>query len=185
MTLNASAVRVGISGELSVAPTGTAAPTSSTAALNASFIGMGYVSEDGVTESWDDTIERIIAWQNATVVRAVSSESVATFQLTLIENKGKVQELFYKGSTIAVVSAAQWKIDVKAAQADQRSFVIDVVDGSKHYRIYIATGEVTERGDVVYANGEPIGFDITITAYPDSNNVLFTKFSDDTNWGYS
>lgn len=186
MTLNQAAVRVAITGELSAAPTGTAAPTNSTVALNAAFVGLGYVSEDGVTETLDDTVELIKAWQNATVVRAASTESTATFQMVLIETKGKVLELYYKNpGGITAVGAGQWKIDVKAAQSDQRSFVLDVIDGSKHIRTYIATGEVTERGEITDANGEVIGYDITITAYPDSNNVLFTKFSDDANWGYS
>lgn len=185
MSLLAAAVRVGITGELYAAPVGTAAPTSSTAALNAAFIGMGYVSEDGVTETYEDTIENIIAWQNATVVRAATTESIARLQCTLIETKGEVMELFHKGSQVAVVGAGQWKIDVKAAQADPRAFVLDVVDGAKHLRLYVPTGEVTERGEIVYANGTPIGFDVTITCYPDVNNVLLTKFSDDANWGYS
>lgn len=185
MALLAAAVRVGITGEMYVAPVGTAAPTTSVSALNASFIGLGYVSEDGVTESYDDTIEDLVAWQNATVVRSVTTESKATLQLTLIETKGEVLELYHKGSAVAVVSAGQWKIDVEAGQADPRAFVIDVLDGTKHIRIYVANGEVTERGEIVYANGEAIGYDITITCYPDSNNVVLTKFSDDTNWGYS
>lgn len=185
MSLLPAAVRVGITGEVNVAPVGTAAPTNSTSALNASFVGLGYVSEDGVTESWDDSVDTIKAWQNNQVVRAVTTDSVATFQFVLIETKGKTQELYYKGSTIAVVGAGQWKIDVKGAQSDPRAWVIDVLDGTKHYRIYIATGEVTERGAIVYSNGEPIGFDVTVTAYADANGVLFTKFSDDANWGYS
>jgi hypothetical protein len=185
MSLLSGAVRVGVTGELSVAPVGTAAPTTSTSSLNASFIGMGYVSEDGVTESYDETIEDIIAWQNATIVRSATTQSKATLQMTLIESKGKVAELFHKTSTVAVVSAGQWKMDVKAPSADPRAFVLDVIDGSKHIRIYVANGEVTERGEIVYANGEPIGYDITITCYPDSSNVVLTKFTDDTNWGYS
>ncbi|HEY1395019.1 hypothetical protein [Roseateles sp.] len=185
MTLLASNVRVGITGELSVAPVGTAAPTTSISALNAAFVGLGYVSEDGVTETPNDTIENIVAWQRATVVRALTTESFFTFTLTLIETKGEVVELYYKGSTIAVVSAGQWKVEVGAAQSDPRAFVLDVVDGSKHYRTHIGNGEVTERGEIVYASGEPIGYEITITAYADANGVLFTKYADDANWGYS
>jgi hypothetical protein len=185
MSLLAAAVRVGITGELSVAPVGTAAPTTSVSSLNAAFIGLGYVSEDGVTESYDDTIEDIVAWQNATVVRSNTTESKATLQLRLIETKGETLELFHKGSAVSVVSAGQWKIDVEAPSSDPRAFVLDVLDGSKHIRIYIPTGEVTERGEIVYANGEAVGYDITITCYPDANNVVLTKFSDDTNWGYS
>lgn len=185
MTLLASNVRVGITGELSVAPVGTAAPTSSVSALNASFKGLGYVSEDGVTETPNDTVENIVAWQNATVVRAVTTESFFTFQMTLIETKGEVVELYYKGSSVSVVGAGEYKIEVTGAESDPRAFVLDVIDGSKHYRTYIPNGEVTERGEITYATAEAIGYDITITAYADTNGVLFTKFSDDAAWQYS
>jgi len=185
MSLLAAAVRVGVTGELYVAPVGTAAPTTSVSSLNASFIGMGYVSEDGVTESYDDTVEEIVAWQNAVVVRSNTTESKATLQMTLIETKGKTLELFHKASAVSVVSSGQWKIDVEGPQSDPRAFVLDVVDGSKTIRIYVANGEVSDRGDIVYANGEPVGYDITITCYPDSSNIVMTKFSNDTNWGYS
>jgi len=178
-------VRVGITGEMSVAPVATAAPTTSTSSLNAAFVGLGYVSEDGVTETYDDTVEDIVAWQNATVVRSTTTESKATLQCTLIETKGEVLELFHKGSSVEVVSAGQWKIDVLAPTSDPRAFVLDVLDGTKHIRIYVANGEVTERGEIVYANGQPVGYDVTITCYPDSSGVVLTKFSDDASWGYS
>jgi hypothetical protein len=185
MSLLSAAVRVGITGELNVGAVGSTAPTSSTSALDAAFTGLGYVSEDGVTETYDDTIEDIIAWQNATVVRSTTTESKATLQMTLIETKGEVLELYHKGSVVEVVSAGEWKMDVKAPSPDPRAFVLDVIDGSKHLRIYVANGEVTERGEIVYANGEAVGYDITITCYPDSDNVVLTKFSDDANFGYS
>jgi hypothetical protein len=185
MALLAAAVRVAITGEGYVAPTATAAPTTSVSALNAAFIGLGYVSEDGITETYDDTIEDIIAWQGATVVRSTRTSSKATLSMKLIESKGEVLELYHPGSAVAIVSAGQWKIDVVAPTADPRSFVFDVIDGTKHLRIYVPNGEVTERGEIVYANGEPIGYEVTITCYPNSSNVVLTKFTDDTNWGYS
>lgn len=186
MSLNPAAVRVGITGELYAGAVGTAAPTTSVSSLNAAFNGMGYVSEEGVREAYEDTVEEIVAWQKATVVRAVTTESKATLQFTLIESKGKVLELFHKGSTIAVVSAGQWKIDVYAPTPDPRAFVLDVLDGSKHLRIYVANGEVMDRGEIVYSNeGEPIGYTMTVTCYGDANGLILTKFSDDTNWGYS
>lgn len=184
MSLLADNVRVGVTGEVSVAPVGTAAPTTAVSSLNAAFIGLGYVSEDGVTEAYEDTIEDIVAWQGATVVRSTTTESKATLQFVLIETKGEVLELFHKGSAVSVVSAGQWKIDVETPSADPRAFVLDVLDGSKHIRIYVPNGEVSDRGEIVYANGQAIGYDVTITAYP-SNGVVLTKFSDDASWGYS
>jgi hypothetical protein len=49
----------------------------------------------------------------------------------------------------------------------KKSFVIDVIDGSEAIRAYIPTGEVLTVGEMVFQNGEPIGFDVTVTAYVD------------------
>ena len=185
MSLLPAAVRIGVTGEVNVAQVGSTAPTDATTALDAAFTGLGLVSEDGVTESWDDSVDNIKAWQNNMIVRAQTTDSVATFQFVMIETKGKTIEAYYKGSTITATGLGKWKIDVKGAQSDPRAWVIDVVDATKHYRIYVPTGEITERGEIVYSNGEPIGYDVTLTCYADANGVLFTKFADDANWGYS
>ena len=44
------------------------------------------------------------------------------------------------------------------------AWVIDVVDGSELERVYIPDGVVSEVGDRVYANGEPIGYEMTVSA---------------------
>jgi hypothetical protein len=49
--------------------------------------------------------------------------------------------------------------------------VFHIIDGANLKRIYVAEGEITERGDTVYASGEPIGQEITVTAY--TNPVVF------------
>lgn len=184
MALDSTLVDVAITGEVSVAPTGTTAPTTSTSALDAAFEGLGYISEDGVVITPNDSTENIIAWQNAAIVRTVYTESFWTFQFTLIENKGATAELYFKGD-VEVVSSGQWKIDVGPAGPDARFFVLDVIDGSKHYRYSIANGEITERGEITNSNGEPIGYDVTITAYADGNGIAFTVFTDNAAWGYS
>lgn len=184
MALVASEVRVGITGELFSAPTGSTAPTDPTSSLDAAFIGLGYVSEDGVTENWDDSVDNIVAWQNATTVRAATTESTGTIALTLIQTRASVLERFHRGSTV-VADGSNFRLDVKPVTADPRAWVLDVIDGPKHIRIYMGNAEITERGEVMYANGEPVGYPITITVYPDDNGNLMQKWSDDAAWGYS
>lgn len=185
MPNNSAAVRLGKTGQLSVADIGSTRPTDSTTVLDAAYVGLGYVSEDGVTVTPDETTERIVAWQNAAIVRTTTTEATVTVQLTLIETRGKVKELYHKGSTVDVVSAGEWKIEVKPPTEDRRQFVLDVSDGSKNYRLDIGNGEVSDRGDITYASGDEIGYDITITCYPDDDGNLYVEYSNDTNWGYS
>lgn len=186
MSSSAQNVRVGRTGAVYVAPVGSTGPTSSQSSLDAAYVDLGFVSTDGVEVAPNETSNQIFAWQNSTLVRTVFTEAYETIHLTLIESKGAVVELFYRGDTVAVVSAGEWKIDVHPGQSDPRAYVIDVIDGSKFYRYDIPNGEITERGSIVYSNGgDPIGFEITISAYGDSNGKAYTIFTNDTNWGYS
>lgn len=183
MALDASKVRVAITGAIYVGPTGSTAPTDATSVVDSAFTDLGYVSEDGVTESHPDDVQEITAWQNGAVVRRVISKSDTTFQFTLIETKKGSLELYYKGSQVEV-DGGGYKMDVVAPQADPRAFVIDVIDGTKHERIYIANGEINERGDRNRNNSEASGYQVTLTAYP-VNDVVMTIFSDDINWNAS
>ncbi|SFD14445.1 hypothetical protein [Streptomyces aidingensis] len=185
MTLDATQVRVGITGEVYRAPAGTAAPTGPTTALDAAFEGLGYVSEDGVTEAHDDSVDNIVAWQGATVVRSAVTESVMTLAFTLIQTNTVTLETFHRGSTMTEPTPGVFKLEVKPPTADPGVWVLDVIDGDKHERIYLGNAEITERGELMYANGEPIGYPITITAYPDTDGNLAVKWSDDPAWGES
>lgn len=182
MALDASEVRVGITGELLSAPIGTAAPTNASTVLPATWLGHGYVSEDGVTENWDDSVDNIVAWQNATTVRAARTESTLTVAATLIQTRGSNLELFYPGSQIAANGAGEYKLEVKPPTSDRRSFVLDVVDGDELIRIYLGNAELTERGEVPYQSGEAVAYPVTITAYPDANGNLMVKFSNSSAW---
>lgn len=164
MATNSANVRVAVTGEVSMGLTSATAPTSASAAITG-FTGLGYVSEDGVTETRERSSENIKAWQNADTVRTVVTDAGLSYSFTLIETKKETVELYY-GSTVTQTVTEGTLTVVPANTGGRRSFVIDVVDGTELLRIYIPSGEVTEVGDVVYASGEPIGYEVTITAYP-------------------
>lgn len=187
MALTASEVRVAISGELHVAPVGTTAPETVDEALASAFVGLGYVSDDGVTESYEESVENIAAWQNGSIVRKVTTESEATFQLTLIQSNRQTLELFHKTSMMTGNEEDGYRLRVRTPGADPRSFVFDVLDGEDHIRIWVPRGEVTERGEVTYNSTEAIGYDVTITAYPEPLGFGVTgpmiKMSKSLGWG--
>ena len=162
MATNSSNVRVAVTGEVSVGPTASAAPTAVDSALTG-FTGLGYVSEDGVTESRERSTTDIKAWQNADTVRTVVTDANLSYTFKLIETTEASLELFY-GSAAATGSL----VVTPASTGGRQSFVIDVEDGAELLRIYIPEGEVAEVGDVVYASGEAIGYEVTIRAYPNT-----------------
>jgi len=164
MPLTAGNVRVAVSGEVSVGPVATAAPTDATTALNAAFKGLGYISEDGITQENERDIEDIPAWQNAAVVRSRVTSAKESFTFTLIETNVDTIEFVYGTSVTQTVDDGAYEI-VPGGTVGNQSFVIDVIDGSVLKRIYIEEGELSERGETVYASGEPIGYECTVVAY--------------------
>jgi hypothetical protein len=157
-------VRVAVSGEVLVGPTTATAPTG-TAGTTTGFVALGFVSEDGVTETRDRTADTIKAWQNAATVRTIITDASLTFTFTLIETNPDTVALFY-GATVDDTEGTF--VVVPANTGGRQSFIFDVVDGDELIRTYVPQGEVTEVGDKVYASGEPIGYECTVTAYPDT-----------------
>lgn len=163
MALDSQNVRVAVTGAVSMGATTAVAPIDADTAW-AEGSDLGYVSEDGVTETRDRSSEQIRAWQNGDVVREVVTEANLTYAFTLIETKKETVELYYGNAVETNGSIAI----VPSKTGGRHSFVIDVVDGDEYIRTYIPSGEITEVGDQVYANGEPVGYEVTITAYPTS-----------------
>lgn len=176
MALTAANVRVGVTGVVMIGATSATAPTGTSSATTG-FVDLGFVGESGVTESRSRSLNDIKAWQNAATVRRVVTDSTLTYQLTLIESSKAVIEAFY-GATTSGATATEGTIGViPAATGGHKSFIIDVVDGAEVRRIYIADGEITEVGDVVYASGEAVGYDVTITAYPNTSGEAAKIFA--------
>jgi hypothetical protein len=155
-------VLVGVTGDASVAPEGTALPTDTTTALNAAFEAVGYISEDGVSQSISEDITDLKAWQNGDVVRKIQTSHDLTYAFTMIETSDVTLETFYGNYAAGVVQ-------IDGEQLDHKSWVLDVEDGDDDLRIVIPDGQITERGDIVYQNGDAVGYPVTITCFPDGS----------------
>lgn len=182
MPLSANAVRVAITGAAYVAPPKTAGPVDAVAAWPAAFKDIGWISDDGITESNSTDTTEIKGWQGGQTVRKVISSSEVTFSFTAIESNKTVLELYHKGSKV-VTTTGKSVLAIKAPGPDRRAFGFDLVDGDAHIRIVIPDGEVTETGEITYKSDEAISYELTITAYPDANGTVAIKYSDDPAWG--
>lgn len=169
MALVAGNVRVAVTGAVYAAPAATAVPTSTAAALNAAFVDVGYLSEDGVTTSIATDSNDIIAWQNGTLVRRVQTSHDFTLQFTMIETNGASLLLYFGNYTVG--GAGSGSVQITGAAAPRGAYVLHVVDGTDLIRVVIPDGQVTDRGEVTYLNGDAVGYDTTITAYPDASGV--------------
>lgn len=154
-----------------MAPTGTTLPTTATAAPGTGFVALGYISEDGLTEAYGVEYAEIKDI-SGTVVRRSRTSFDATFALTFLQSSPAVQELYYGA---APVSGA---LEVVPFSPARHAFVFDVLDGDRVTRYVVPEGEVTERGDRSHKAGEASGYEVTITAYPDSAGTAVYVYED-------
>ena len=172
-TKNATNVSVGkpmATGGVYAAPIGTNVPTDATTALDAAFVNLGYISEDGITNAIEADSEDIKAWGGDTVLTVATSRT-ETFAFTMLEslNENALKQAY--GADNVTAGA----VTHNGAARGRWVYVFEILlTGNKVKRIVAPIGEVTELGEVVYVDGEPIGYEVTVPTYPDdSGNTVY------------
>lgn len=178
MALTAANVRVAVTGGVYRAPAGSVLPTDATAALASPFTDgeVGYATDEGVTQSIESDTTDLQAWQNGETVRTIQTSHTLTYALSLMETNENTLETYY-GNHTGTTSAGS--VVINAEQGVRGAWVIQVLDGTHRIRICIPDGQVTERGETSFVNGEAIAYPITITCYPDnSGNKAYIYHAD-------
>lgn len=177
MANNASYVAAGkpkVGGAVFRAPAGTALPTDATTALNEAFVCLGYVSEDGLTQTLTRESDEIKAWGGDTVLTTQTNFG-ETFQFTLIEPLNvDVKKAVYGDSNVTGTLAAGITTTVNSTELSEAEWVFEMVQNGALCRIVLPNGKVSEIGDITYNDSDPIGYEITVTCLPDaSGNVSY------------
>lgn len=169
-TNNVSFGKPKVGGAIYVAEVGTALPTDATTDLDQAFKSLGYVSEDGLTNSNSPDSEKIKAWGGDTVL-VVSTEKPDTFDFTLIESINvDVLKTVYGKDNVEGDLETGIIIKANAKPLAANSYVIDMIlKGNVLKRVVIANGDIFAVGDIEYTDGDAIGFPLTVEALPDKD----------------
>jgi len=173
MANNASNVSTGkpvVGGAIWTAPIGTTLPTSTGVELDTAFACLGYVSEDGLKNNNSPSVSNIKAW-GGDIVATTQTEKVDEFSFELIEALNvDVLKAVYGDDNVTGTLQTGIAVTANSQEPDSRSWVIDMLmnDGSAK-RIVIPNGKVTSLGEISYTDSDAIGYDVTVTAFPDSS----------------
>ena len=163
---NVSVGKPKVAGAIYTAAAGTTLPTDSASALT-SYTHLGYVSEDGVTNSNSPESDTVKAWGGDTVLTLQTAKE-DTFKFTLIESlNADVLKAVYGTANVSGALSTGLTVHANSKQLPAAVWVIDMLlTNGAAKRIVIPEGQIAEVGDIVYKDDEAIGYEITINALP-------------------
>jgi hypothetical protein len=167
-TSNVAAGKPKIGGAVSIAATTATLPTDATTALSG-FTNLGYISEDGLTQTITRDSEAIKAWGGDTVM-TTQTDFGEEFSFTLLEVLSvDVKKAIYGDDAVTGDLTTGITARVNSAELTAHAWIFDMVQNGATVRIVIPNGKVSEVGEITYQDGEPIGYELTVTALPDAS----------------
>lgn len=165
-----SAAKPGASGAIFRAPKGTSLPTNAIDALDSAFVCLGYIGEEGVTNSNTRTSDTFKAWGGDTILTN-QTEYTDTYKFKLLEVLNKsVLETVHGAANVSGSLATGLAVKANSKELDEYSWVIETImrDGVLD-RMVLPAGKISEVGDKVYADSDISAYDVTVTAFPDED----------------
>jgi hypothetical protein len=174
---NVSTGKPNISGAVYVAPLSTTLPTDATTALDAAFVCLGYVSEDGLENNNELDVSEIKAWGGNIVYRSLNGLD-DTFSLSLIESENvDVLKNVYGDANVTVDADGNVTINIVAEDPQEKIWVFELaMRGGRAKRIVIPDGAVTARETITYNDSDAVAYGITVSAYPDSTGKTHVEY---------
>ena len=190
---NTSDVRVGAPDQLTTgaikhAPLGTAVPAladikKAGVTLNQAFTGNEYVSEDGLTLTPSMSTTDIKDWSGATVRKVLESFD-GTLSWTMISTNANALSIAFGADHITTRSAgtdhgAQVQAALGAYLPEEQAWVFLMKDGDARIVIAVPDGQITEVGEVTFASNAAVGWNVTLSCYPDASGNSIYIMTDD------
>ena len=158
-------------------------PTDASSDLPTGMVNLGYVSEDGITNSLETDSEDVKDLNGDVVMSTITSRK-ETFKFKLLETQiNSLKEVFGQSNVTETTTTTLKKTTVKSNSTpyDSRLYVMEfVLTGSRKMRVVVPLGKISELGDKVYSAGEAIGYEVTITCSPDANGNTAYMYIEET-----
>lgn len=167
-TENVTSAKPNVGGALFRAPLGTTLPKNATEAVNALFKSLGYISEDGLTNENSPSSENIKAW-GGDIVNTVQKEKSDTFSCVLIEALNiDVVKMVYGDDNVQGTIETGLTINANSKELKAQCLIVEMIlKNNILKRIVIPNGKISEIGEISYADGDNVGYEVKIQALPD------------------
>lgn len=159
-----------VGGAVSRAPLGSTLPTDAASELDVAFVSLGYISEDGLTNSNSPESDAVKAWGGDTVMTTQTGKE-DTFKFKLMESTNvEVLKTVYGDAHVTGTLATGITVQASTAELTPCCWVVDMVlRGGALKRIVIPSAAVAEIGEIAYTDSDAVGYEVTLNAFPDGS----------------
>lgn len=143
----------------------------------------GYVNEDGVTITPEDTTESIKDWSGSEV-RRILTEFTGTIAWTHLELSAGAARNYFGEDQVEVTpatltSGTQMKAALGKNVLPTKAWYFKIKDGDKRVVVFVPHGQVTSRGEIPLTATGAITLPVELATYPDDAGQNIYIFTDD------
>lgn len=153
------------------APLGTTLPTNASDSLDEAFVNLGYISDEGLTTSTEESVDKIRAWGRE-VVMISATEYSETFSLNFLETIRESVLQYIKGAAnVSIGDDGSVRTKTTGKTLPRGVIVIDTLQNNgsenpRYHRIVYGDCQVSDRsGDQTYNNSDPLVYPATVEAF--------------------
>lgn len=176
--IDADEVRLAPRGNVYLADTGTALPTTATMALNASFKSVGYVSEEGINLGPKVKLDDIMAWQATSAIKQALDTVDLTLKFSMIQVNSTTWGFYFFNETF-VNNFGEAKLTITSSPPSQEvSLILEWIDDEEDQsRLVVPRASLSDRDNLVLNRKKEQATGVTIKCL-DNSGVLAYLYSE-------
>ena len=180
---NVASAKPKAGGGLYFGPLGTTQPTDATTALDAAFVALGPISEDGIQPSRDTSTEKVKEWDGSTLASLLSDET-RTFEALLygVHDPDVLRYVFGTANVTvtAPTSTAGTKLSVvdKGGQMEKGVLFFEMTHRGVKQRKIIPAADATCTGEEPYVPGGLRGYTLEFEATKDEAGAFSYEYDE-------
>ena len=122
-------------------------------------------------------------WSGATVRKVLESFDGTLTWIMISTNQGALSIAFGSNHVTANAAGTDHGAQVQAALGaylpEEQAWVFLMKDGDARIVIAVPDGQITEVGEVTFASNAAVGWNVTLSCYPDTNGNCIYIMTDD------
>lgn len=140
---------------------------------------LGYIGDAGVAATINISTQSVKDWSKSTVRSGVSDSDITLSVPFLQIDYTTACRVFGEAHVHKDAATGVCTVDIGAHLPEQESYLFDMTDGDRRFRIEVELGQITAPGNPSFVPDTPTMLETTLTTFPGSDGECMRLVFDD------